>query len=404
MPQPHSKRPRVLISHQGCVPIYRRAFYERLARSTAVDYVVAVGKTPRGADYILAPQPYTFQTLRMEPRELAIGSKTLIWQPLAAPYWSSFDAVVLGEELKFISHLALVAISKMRRRPLLWWGFGAPPANIGVKKAPSRHPAAEFITRQLRRLGDGYLCYTDGGKNTLAAQGFDADNIAVLGNTVDMEQQSALRAAVANESDADIRAHFGLPLDRPVLLYFGRFLPAKQIDVLIRYVQSRRDTAHPVSALIFGDGVEKQKLLALAGDAPDIVFRTHDDLDLSRALKVAISIVIPGFVGLAITHGFAHGVPMITRAGSHPPEIEYLRDGENGLLLPPDEAAFYAGLDAFVASSDAQASLSAGAERTAAALNMDTMAQRFDSLVQKLLYERGMLPAHAEAPLPLSAS
>ncbi|HVK79886.1 MAG TPA: glycosyltransferase, partial [Verrucomicrobiae bacterium] len=287
---PSPKRPRVLISHQGCVPIYRRAFYERLARSTAVEYVVAVGEPPRGTDYILAPQPYTFQTQHIKPREFSLGSKTLIWQPLAAPYWSSFDAVVLGEELKFVSHLAVAAISKLRGRPLLGGGFGAPPANVGVEQAPSRHPAAEFVTRQLRSLSDGYLCYTDGGKDALAAQGYDPDHIAVLGNTVDMEQQSGLRAAVANESDDDIRKHFGLPADRPVLLYFGRFLPAKQIDVLIRYVQSRRDSAHPVSVLIFGDGVDKQKLLALAGDASDIVFRTHDDLDLSRALKVAISI------------------------------------------------------------------------------------------------------------------
>jgi glycosyltransferase involved in cell wall biosynthesis len=182
-----------------------------------------------------------------------------------------------------------------------------------------------LVTRTLRRLANGYLAYTEGGKQALEAEGLDGASIAVLNNTVDIDQQRLWRDAVAEESDAAIRARFGLPADQPVLLYFGRFLPAKHVDALIRYVQSRRDGANPVAALIFGDGAEKENLLGLAAGAPDIVFRAHDDLDLARALKLSIAVVIPGFVGLAITHGFAHGAPMITREGVHPPEIEYLR-------------------------------------------------------------------------------
>lgn len=388
-------KPRVLISHQGCVPIYRRPFYDRLARSAHVDYVVAVGDPPRGTDYIIAPPPYAFETLPIRNHELRIGRKSLVWQPLAAPFWSSFDAVVLGEELKYVSHLALSAISKVKGRPLVWWGFGAPPASVGVDQAASRHGAAEFVTRRLRKFGAGYLSYTESGKHALEAEGFDGADIAVLNNTVDMDHQRALREAVAHESDAELRAALGVPPNLPVLLYFGRFLPDKHVDVLIRYVETRRATGHPVAALIFGDGAEKQRLKTLAAGAPDIVFRTHDDIALARALKLAIGVVIPGFVGLAITHGFAHGAPMITRVGIHPPEIEYLHEGENGLMFPEDDAAFFAGLDAFVASPELQRKLSAGALATAATLTMDAMAQRFDALLQKLLRESGRL---ASAP------
>ncbi|MGE0596392.1 MAG: glycosyltransferase [Hyphomonadaceae bacterium] len=388
-------RPRVLISHQGCVPIYRKPLFERLARSESVDYVVAVGKPPRGTDYIIAAPPYEFETLQIDSAELPVGRKSIIWQPLVAQYAKSFDAIVLGEELKYASHLALAAVSKAQGKPLIWWGFGAPPAKVGATAyaAPSRHPVAEAVTAQLRKLGGGYLSYTESGRDALKAQGMPEDRIAVLNNTVDIDFQRQLRDAVARESDAELRAFFGLPFGVPVLLYFGRFLWDKQIDVLIRYVQSRRASDQPVAALIFGDGAEKEKLHALAAGAPDIVFRTHDDIALARALKLSIGIVIPGFVGLAITHGFAHGVPMITRAGVHPPEIEYLEHDVNGLLLPEDESGFFAGIDAFVASTDQQRRLSAGAEATAARLTMDAMAQRFDTLVQKLLRESGRMRA-----------
>lgn len=50
--------------------------------------------------------------------------------------------------------------------------------------------------------------------------------------------------------------------------------------------------------------------------------------------------VIAGEVGLAIVHGFAFGLPMITCRPTpdgpyHGPEIEYLKDGYNGFFAIP---------------------------------------------------------------------
>ncbi len=46
--------------------------------------------------------------------------------------------------------------------------------------------------------------------------------------------------------------------------------------------------------------------------------------------------VIPGLVGLAIVHGFAYGLPLITtKHDFHSPEIEYLSD-ENGVITSHD--------------------------------------------------------------------
>lgn len=392
------RKPRVLITHQGCVPIYRRPFFDRLARSEHIDYVVAVGDPPRGTDYMAAQPPYAFQTLPIRNYELPLGRKTMIWQPLVRPYWSDFDAVVLGEELKYISHLALAAISKARGRPFVWWGFGAPRWEVSADKATAvRRPISEFVAYHLRRQASGYLAYTQSGREKLEQKGFDPSNIAVLNNVVDIEAQRVLRAQVAGENEADIRKKLGVPADVPVLIYFGRFLWDKHVDVLVRYALRRREMGAPICALISGSGVEADKLHALAAGAPDIVFNRLDDADLARALRISKAIVIPGFVGLAVTHGFAHGVPMITREGMHPPEIEYLEHGVNGLMLPADEALFFQGLDAFLASSELQAKLSAGAEQSALNLTMDAMAERFDGLMQQLLARPARVPVSARA-------
>ena len=47
---------------------------------------------------------------------------------------------------------------------------------------------------------------------------------------------------------------------------------------------------------------------------------------------------VPGTSGLVINHAFAYGKPFITISNGvkHPPEIDYLEDGVNGLLLGDD--------------------------------------------------------------------
>ena len=45
--------------------------------------------------------------------------------------------------------------------------------------------------------------------------------------------------------------------------------------------------------------------------------------------------LLPGVVGLSVLDAFAMEVPLVTiELSGHGPEIDYLRDGENGLKLP----------------------------------------------------------------------
>ena len=58
----------------------------------------------------------------------------------------------------------------------------------------------------------------------------------------------------------------------------------------------------------------------------------HDpeNRQISRIFKMADVCSIPGHVGLGLNQAFFWGLPMVTERGNQPPEIEYLRDGENG--------------------------------------------------------------------------
>ena len=65
----------------------------------------------------------------------------------------------------------------------------------------------------------------------------------------------------------------------------------------------------------------------------------HDpeNRQISRIFKMADVCSIPGHVGLGLNQAFFWGLPMVTEQGNQPPEIEYLRDGENGFIVPEDD-------------------------------------------------------------------
>jgi len=141
-----------------------------------------------------------------------------------------------------------------------------------------------------------------------------------------------------------------------------------------------------VDIIIFGTGAEESELQRSSQDLPNVVFHRHDDMKLSRALRVSAAVVIPGFLGLAVTHAFAHGIPMLTRASDwHSPEIDYLKDGTNGLILPAAPDLFFQALDDFVGNPELQQRLAKGAIETSALIDMDHMVRTFDSLVVKCL-------------------
>jgi glycosyltransferase involved in cell wall biosynthesis len=393
----YGQRPRILIAHQGCVPIYRKALYEHLATIPDIDYVVLHGNPPHGSNLIPAPEPYRFAHVRIKNTEWSLFGMQIIYQPIVSQVLAGkFDGFVLGDELKFVSSVMIMLLAKLRGWPVVLWGFGYHP---DVSVTGSARPLGRFLTRvagflkiPIYRLVDGYLVYTESGVTHLIDNGMGRDSIAVLYNTVDVETQQSLRRKIEVEPLADNFRVFGFDGSFPILLYFGRFLPAKRINLLIDYIRHAANDGRRIGLLIFGGGVEKERLVKSAVGLDTVRFFAHDDLALTRALRIASAVVIPGFVGLAITHAFAHGKPVITRAGQmHSPEIDYLKHGENGLLLPRDRDAFFNGLDSYLDDRELQERLHAGAAAAAEQFKIANMAVAFDDLVRRILTARRLL-------------
>jgi glycosyltransferase involved in cell wall biosynthesis len=87
--------------------------------------------------------------------------------------------------------------------------------------------------------------------------------------------------------------------------------------------------------------------------------------------------VIPALVGLAIVHGFAFGLPLITTdVPGHGPEIEYL-SVNNGIMTRHDEEEFLRAIASIFTNQHCYAEMRDAASQTSEHLLLHLSAQRF---------------------------
>lgn len=389
---------KVAILNQGYIPHYRLRFFELLAQRGGAEYVVFHGAPPSWTGVAAVKGPFAFAQRWVRNREIRIGTWTAIYQPIVREILTGgYDAVVLGHEVKYLSSLLLAVLARLRGIAVIYWGFGYYPKR-GFSHHTDTHrgalAVASLVKDMLAKLADGYLAYTKIGAERLVAIGYPRDRIFVLQNTIDMTEQLRLHDAVQDRDPQAIRAALGLGADSVVYVYLGRLVEFKRVEWLIeavRVIGREHRTTRAVEALIIGTGPVEQQLRELAADLPQVHFlgALPPDEEVACCLKVAAAVVIPGAVGLAVNHGFAHGRPMITGQNElHGPEIEYIVDGVNGLIVAGGAEEFAAALGNFADSAEQQAQLAAGALKAGDALRIEIMVEQFDNGVRMTLARR----------------
>jgi glycosyltransferase involved in cell wall biosynthesis len=387
---------RVAILHQGCVPIYRKPFFELLARTRAGngrEYVVFHGDPDPASGVTPAPPPYDFPNRRVTNVFFRVLGRTFAAQSALFPIvFGHYDALVVGHEIKYVTSLLLILYFRLRRRPIILWGHGNARDLEGTRSWTQQRLSqmVDGIKTRMIRWATGYMAYSASGTAYLAELGMPRDAITVLLNTIDMSDEIAAHAQWQQRERAEVRRHLGLAPDSIVLTFLGRLLPLKRAELLPTLARKLRAAGLPVEVMIVGGGADAEKLTAEFGrekwfHMPGAVFERDR---LAEIMRASDALVIPDYVGLAINHGFAHGLPTITmRSPIHGPEIEYLHSGTNGLILEGEEGLL-AGLGEFAGSPELRARLAAGALASRAQLTLDHMVEAFDGAVSRAFARR----------------
>ncbi|WGF88192.1 glycosyltransferase family 4 protein [Marinivivus vitaminiproducens] len=389
-------RRRVAVLDLGFIPIYWARYWQILNRIGSYDYVVFHGDPPADSGWVAAPGPHEFPNRRIVNRDVKLPGWRAIYQPVLREIMTGgYDAVILGHEIKFISNLMLLPLCKLRGIKVIYWGFGY-HADIGLDMRADTAPLIKRLATGFKdgmaKLADGYLAYTARGRTRMIEQvGLDPERVFVVRQTIDVESQIALHAEMMTQDRAAVRRGLGLDPDACVFLFIGRMLAYKRVDQLIEAVRTITDakrTRTPVQALVIGGGRLDAELRAQAEGSPNIRFEGSiaDQAVVARYMRAVDAVVIPGVTGITVTHAFAHGLPLITRAGTmHSPEAEYIEDGRNGLMVEGDMQAFTDALARFADDPDLRARLAAGALATRDGLSLTHMAEQFDRCARAVL-------------------
>jgi len=165
----------------------------------------------------------------------------------------------------------------------------------------------------------------------LAAEGVPVQKRISIPNGVDTERFVPLAPAQKKA----LRSRLDLPAAARVVVFVGRLVPEKRVDLLTGIWSSVLGTVPRARLLIVGSGPEEVKLKQRANDG--ILF-LGSQADVTPYLQAADLFVLPSAaegLSLALLEALACGLPVIaTSVGGNP---EVIRHMETGWLTPPDD-------------------------------------------------------------------
>lgn len=251
------------------------------------------------------------------------------------------DVVVAPQELQCLTVPYLWTRRKRICKTWIWWGHGY---NFQAAVRPSLATTMkEAVKGFMTRRADGLITYTERGAEYWRKRGFAEDRVMPYYNTIDVAE---LRRAAAEIDETQLRElRRKLMLEgKHMLLFSGRLYVEKKVDFLLRAFAVLKKSYPNVALLIIGDGEERDKLRQTAKELElqDAHFLGEivNPKDTAAYFSLADLMVIPGLVGLAIVHGFALGLPLLTTdSPGHGPELEYLTEN-NGVMTRCDPSRY----------------------------------------------------------------
>jgi glycosyltransferase involved in cell wall biosynthesis len=238
-------------------------------------------------------------------------------------------------------NLAGLALAQRLRVPHLL-EINAP---LRLERARTRGLALDRLARAVERIlfarSDGLFVVSRALRDYALERGAHPERLFVLPNGVDT------RRFRPGMSRAAVRARLGIPAGAPVVGFAGSLKPWHGTDLLLVAFAAMHRIYRRARLLIIGDGPEAERLrshasrLGLDGTALFTGAVPHGDVpELLSAIDVAVAPYrrVPEFYfsPLKLYEYMAAGLPTIASNAGDIADV--VRDGENGLLVEPDDA------------------------------------------------------------------
>ena len=187
----------------------------------------------------------------------------------------------------------------------------------------------------MRHLADHFIAITSENKRVLLEEGVPPQHISQIPNGIDTEHFRPPRL----EERQKLRAQYGYEPDDVILLYLGRLIPSKRVDLLLRAFASlvSMDRAQ---CIVVGAGAEAKRLQRIAeelelGSRVRFLGSVDNVRDFYWLSDIFVLPSISEGLPVALLESMACGMAvLVTRI---PGNLQVVEDGINGLTCDIDD-------------------------------------------------------------------
>lgn len=234
----------------------------------------------------------------------------------------------------------------------------------------------------LRADSEAFIAISDEIYDELRAEGVPKEHIHFMPNSVNTDVFHPVTTA---EQQA-MRQKLGIPLDKPVVVYIGRLVPEKGIDLLLDAWAAVQSQAH---LLIIGkgelDGMIRERVQKDYVGSVEVLGPKTNVVEYLQAADIWTLPSRTEGLPLSLLEAMACGLPVVaSRVGGIP---DVVKDGVNGLLIPPEDTVALADrLQHAVKLDESVQELGRRAVETVReSFDTEVSAKKYDQLYQNVL-------------------
>lgn len=263
------------------------------------------------------------------------------------------------------------------------WGIRA--SDVDLSKYGWMSRACHAMERRLAPFADRIIINSEAGRRHVAAQGYPAHSMMVVGNGIDVDAFRPNR-----ESGRPLRREWGIPDSTVLVGVVGRLAPMKGHDMLIRAAAIALRSASNLRFVCAGEGGFRESLESMAGESGvsgHMVWAgSRSDMPaVYNALDLlclpSVSEGFPNVLGEAM----ACGVPCVTTDVGDAARIV----GDTGLVVPSGDVDALGAALVKMADAVTRGNAPETRQRVVANFSVDVMVRKTEEILTAVVAGRG---------------